>query len=69
MVALSAALAWCACAEALNPSLDISQYGHTAWTVRDGFALGNIYGMAQAPSAYTTARRGSWLLQKFAGKA
>jgi hypothetical protein len=43
MVALSAALAWCACAEALNPSLDISEYGHTAWTVRDGFALGNIY--------------------------
>ena len=24
---------------ALNPSLDISQYGHTAWKVRDGFSV------------------------------
>jgi signal transduction histidine kinase/ligand-binding sensor domain-containing protein len=52
IVALSALLAWCACGEALNPSLDISQYGHTAWTVRDGFALGNIYCMAQGPHGY-----------------
>jgi ligand-binding sensor domain-containing protein len=37
---------------ALDPSLDISQYGHTAWTVRDGFSLGNIYAMAQAPDGY-----------------
>ena len=45
-------LAWCACAEALNPSLDISQYAHTAWTVRDGFSLGNVYAMAQGPDGY-----------------
>jgi len=37
---------------ALDPSLDISQYAHTAWTVRDGFALGNIYAMAQTPDGY-----------------
>jgi signal transduction histidine kinase/ligand-binding sensor domain-containing protein len=37
---------------ALNPSLDISEYGHTAWTVRDGFSLGNIYCMAQSPDGY-----------------
>jgi len=37
---------------ALDPSLNISQYGHTAWTVRDGFALGNIYCMAQGPDGY-----------------
>jgi len=37
---------------ALNPSLDTSQYGHTAWTVRDGFSLGNIYAMAQTPDGY-----------------
>ncbi len=37
---------------ALNPSLDISQYAHTAWTVRDGFSLGNIYAIAQTPDGY-----------------
>ena len=37
---------------ALDPSLDISQYGHTAWTVRDGFSLGNIYAMAQTPDGF-----------------
>jgi len=37
---------------ALDPSLDISQYAHTAWTVRDGFSLGNIYAMAQTPDGY-----------------
>jgi ligand-binding sensor domain-containing protein len=52
MSAFVALLAWCACAEALNPSLDISEYEHTAWTVRDGFALGNIYCMAQSPDGY-----------------
>jgi hypothetical protein len=28
-------LAGCRWAFALNPSLDVSQYAHTAWTVRD----------------------------------
>jgi len=37
---------------ALDPSLDVSQYAHTAWTVRDGFSLGNIYAMAQTPDGY-----------------
>jgi len=37
---------------ALDPSLDISQYAHTAWTGRDGFSLGNIYAMAQTPDGY-----------------
>jgi ligand-binding sensor domain-containing protein len=37
---------------ALDPSLDASQYAHTAWTVRDGFSLGNIYAMAQTPDGY-----------------
>jgi signal transduction histidine kinase/ligand-binding sensor domain-containing protein len=39
-------------ASALDPSLDISQYAHTAWTVRDGFSLGNIYAMAQTPDGF-----------------
>jgi signal transduction histidine kinase/ligand-binding sensor domain-containing protein len=42
----------CPCAFSLNPSLDISQYAHTAWTTRDGFSLGNIYAMAQTPDGY-----------------
>jgi ligand-binding sensor domain-containing protein len=37
---------------ALNPALAVSQYAHTAWTVRDGFSLGNVYAMAQTPDGY-----------------
>jgi len=47
-----AALLWSPPVFALNPSLDVSQYGHTAWAVRDGFSLGNIYAMAQTPDGY-----------------
>jgi signal transduction histidine kinase/ligand-binding sensor domain-containing protein len=52
-VALSSVvLAWCICAFALDPSLDISQYAHTAWKVRDGFAKGAILPIAQTPDGY-----------------
>ena len=37
---------------ALNPSLDINQYAHTAWTVRDGFFKGIINAIAQTPDGY-----------------
>jgi ligand-binding sensor domain-containing protein len=37
---------------ALEPSLEISQYAHTAWTVRDGFALGAVFAMGQTPDGY-----------------
>jgi ligand-binding sensor domain-containing protein/signal transduction histidine kinase len=37
---------------ALDPSLDISQYGHTAWTARDGLTQGAIFAMAQTPDGY-----------------
>src|SRR5580704_4696287 len=37
---------------ALNPSLDISQYAHTAWTVRDGFFKGGAIAIAQTPDGY-----------------
>jgi PAS domain S-box-containing protein len=40
------------CAFALDPSLDISQYAHTAWKVRDGFAKGFLYSIAQTPDGY-----------------
>src|SRR5271165_2851490 len=39
-------------AMALDPSLDISQYAHTAWKVRDGFATGSILSVAQTPDGY-----------------
>jgi signal transduction histidine kinase/ligand-binding sensor domain-containing protein len=45
-------VASCDCGFALNPSLDISQYGHNAWTVRDGFSVGTIFAMAQTPDGY-----------------
>jgi hypothetical protein len=40
---LSVLVAGCSCGFALNPSLDISQSAHTAWTVRSVFIKGNIY--------------------------
>jgi signal transduction histidine kinase/ligand-binding sensor domain-containing protein len=45
-------LAWCPCAFALNPSLEISQYAHKAWTIRDGFFKGTIDAIAQTPDGY-----------------
>ena len=45
-------LAWCPSAFALNPSLDVSQYGHTSWKIRDGFAKGQIISIAQTPDGY-----------------
>jgi ligand-binding sensor domain-containing protein/signal transduction histidine kinase len=40
------------CAFALNPTLDVSQYAHTAWKIRDGFAKGSILSIAQTPDGY-----------------
>ncbi|MGO9939587.1 MAG: two-component regulator propeller domain-containing protein [Terracidiphilus sp.] len=44
--------AGCACAPALDPSLDISQYAHTSWKTRDGFVKGAITALAQSPDGY-----------------
>jgi signal transduction histidine kinase/ligand-binding sensor domain-containing protein len=49
-VAIGVALA--ARALALDPALQVSQYAHTAWTVRDRVFKGNIYAMAQTPDGY-----------------
>src|ERR1700757_2077968 len=40
------------CTFALDPTLDISQYAHTAWKVRDGFVRGAIFAIAQTPDGY-----------------
>ena len=42
----------CRCALALNPALDVSEYAHTAWKVRDGFVKGTIGSIAQTPDGY-----------------
>jgi signal transduction histidine kinase/ligand-binding sensor domain-containing protein len=43
--------AWCSRALALDPALDISQYAHSAWKVRDGF-VNRADWFAQTPDGY-----------------
>jgi len=45
-------LAWIPRAHALDPSLDISQYAHTSWRVRDGTFAGSINAITQTPDGY-----------------
>src|ERR1700754_5029603 len=45
-------LAWCPSAFALNPALDVSQYAHTSWKIRDGFPKGATRSIAQPPDGY-----------------
>ena len=52
MIALGIVLASCTCALALDPSLDVNQYAHTAWKVREGFGKGAIYSITQTPDGY-----------------
>jgi signal transduction histidine kinase/ligand-binding sensor domain-containing protein len=42
----------CSSAFALNPALDVSQYVHTAWRIRDGFIDGSIQAIAQTLDGY-----------------
>ena len=51
-LALACMLAYCSSAIALNPSLDVSQYAHTSWKIRDGFTKGAINAIAQTPDGY-----------------
>src|SRR5579883_3163565 len=51
-IRLAVLAACCGCAFALNPSLEVTQYAHHAWTTRDGFSLGNVYAMAQTADGY-----------------
>src|SRR4029077_14973491 len=52
MLTLGILLACSPRAFALDPSLDISQYAHTSWRVRDGFFQGIITSMAQTRAGY-----------------
>ena len=51
-IALGIALACCRPSLALNPSLDVSQYGHNAWTIREGYFRGIIASIAQTRDGY-----------------
>jgi len=42
----------CGSVFALNPALDVSQYAHTSWKIRDGFTKGQIRAIAQTPDGY-----------------
>jgi signal transduction histidine kinase/ligand-binding sensor domain-containing protein len=60
---LAVLLASCPRAFALSPALDISQYAHTAWRIRDGFAPSRITVMAQTPDGYLWLGTESGLLR------
>jgi len=49
---LACLLLCCPPALALNPALDVSQYAHTAWKIREGFSEGSIISTAQTPDGY-----------------
>ena len=49
---LACLVGWHPHAFALNPALDVSQYAHTAWKIRDGFTRGAIRSIAQTPDGY-----------------
>ncbi len=52
VVRLALLLASITFAYALDPALDLSQYAHTAWKVREGFVKGTIFSMAQTSDGY-----------------
>jgi ligand-binding sensor domain-containing protein/signal transduction histidine kinase len=52
IVLLAVLLAVCRCGFALNPNLDVSQYAHTSWKVREGFTKGVLSSVAQTPDGY-----------------
>ena len=49
---LSILLAFSVCAFALDPSLDVSQYAHSAWRISEGFTKGTIFSIAQTSDGY-----------------
>ena len=45
-------LLWSLSAFGLEPSLDVNQFAHTAWTFRNGFLNGAVYAIAQTSDGY-----------------
>ncbi len=52
MIALGILLACSTSASALDPYLDISQYAHKSWKIREGFSKGRVTSIAQTPDGY-----------------
>jgi signal transduction histidine kinase/ligand-binding sensor domain-containing protein len=52
IIVLGILLAWDHRASALDPAMDVSQYAHTAWKIREGFSKGRITSFAQTPDGY-----------------
>ena len=46
------ALLLCLSVRALDPNLQVSQYGHTAWRIQDGFFNGAAHAIAQTKDGY-----------------
>ena len=51
-IALWLLVTWCPAASALDAALDVSQYGHSAWKIREGFVKTRINSIAQTPDGY-----------------
>src|SRR5262249_37831229 len=56
-------LASCPPVFGLNPELDVSQYAHTAWTIREGFFTSPVLSIAQTPDGYLWLGTESGLLR------
>src|ERR1700740_3182738 len=52
VTALTMFLIWGYTAYALDPALEVSQYAHTAWKIREGFSKGRITSFAQTRDGY-----------------
>ena len=52
VVTVCVLLVYCYSAFASDPSLDLSQYGHTAWKVRDGVIKTKVLAISQTPDGY-----------------
>jgi len=63
LVLLISVLACSVCAFPLDQSLDVSQYAHTTWKIREGFATGTIHEIAQTPDGYLWLATESGLLR------
>src|SRR4026208_1677251 len=51
-IVLGMLLAWCPRVHALNPSLDVNQYAHTAWKTGEGVSKRTLRSIAQTPDGY-----------------
>jgi signal transduction histidine kinase/ligand-binding sensor domain-containing protein len=62
-LAVAGAMLWSTRALALDPALDISQYGHTAWKLRDGFTSSAISSLSQTADGYLWLGTGTGLVR------